>query len=196
MNRVRVLDDLDGVVLSLAVGDELEGSILTEVLEALARRPAHVHGLDVLGREVVGGDSALASEFDVEGSEVAQADLVASEELFAQAADCVAEDALDGTLREGRVVLRDVFGKLIEVEHLMHLRRAIGLRLGDVRLQRTGLRAHNANRIVNHGSKIFKVNRFFEVKEEVNSLTLVEVNELCSWTIVLGPCGIVRRFSA
>jgi len=30
----------------------------------------------------------------------------------------------------------------------------------------------------------------------VNSLLLVEVNSLRSWTIVLGPCGIVQRFSA
>ena len=33
------------------------------------------------------------------------------------------------------------------------------------------------------------------VKWEVNSLTLVEVNSLCSWTIVMGPCCIVQRFA-
>ena len=33
LNSVLVLDDLDGIVLSLAAGYELEGSILAEVLE-------------------------------------------------------------------------------------------------------------------------------------------------------------------
>ena len=154
LNGVRILDDLDGIVLCFAVGDELEGGIVAEVLEALAGSPADVHCLDVLGREVVCSDGTLGLEFDAEVAHVAQLDAVASEELLAKTSHCIGQDALDCALRERRVVVGDVLAEVVEGELLVNLRRAVSLRLGDVRFQCSGLRAHNTNRIVNHSGPL------------------------------------------
>ena len=70
MNRVLVLDDLDGVGLGDEAWDELELGILTEVLEALAGSPAHIDLLDVVGIELVRGACALGLEFSVEGAKI------------------------------------------------------------------------------------------------------------------------------
>ena len=150
MNSVRVLDDLDGVGLLGALGDKLELGICAKVLEFLARSPTHVHGLDVGGREVLCGDGAFAGQFYVEVAEVAQADLVASKQLLSDTCDCIGQDALHGTLGEGRVVVGDVLTEVVEGETLVDLSCSVGLGLGDVGLQRPGLSAHNGDRIVDH----------------------------------------------
>ena len=151
LNSVLVADYLDGIALSLAAGNELEGGFAAEVLELLARCPADVDALDVVGGEVVGGLGSLGGEFYMEVSEVAQLHLVACEELFLQTGDGVGQDALDGTLGEGRVVVCDVLTELVEAEDFVNLRGSIGLGLGNVSLLRSGLGAHNAKRVVNHG---------------------------------------------
>ncbi len=77
--------------------------------------------------------------------------------------DGIYEHALDGTLGEGRVVLSHVLAELAESEHLVHLRRAVGLGLGDVLFLRAGLRAHNHDTVVNHFLFGFRLNIMFEV---------------------------------
>ena len=154
LNRFLVADDFDGVGLSCATWDELEGGVAAEVLEALAHRPAGVDLKDVVGGELLGGDGSLGLEFDVEASEVAEANGVACEKLLAEAVHRVGQNALHGTLGEGRVVVGDVLAEVVEGEAFVNLRGAVGLRLGDLRLLRSGLSAHDANGIVNHFSLI------------------------------------------
>lgn len=145
-----VLDFLEAVSLVEAAGDELEGRVLTEVAELLAGRPAHVHVLDVLGGEVVASGGTLGHQFDVEVAQVAQTDALAVEHQVAQAADHLVDDGDDVALVVGAAVAGDVFGELVDVENLGALCGAVGLRLLNVLLLRSGLRAHNYDRIVNH----------------------------------------------
>ena len=95
-----VPDHFDGVGLGLSAGYEVELGDAAEVLELQSGRPAHVHILDFLSVELVGGVSTITSKFYVERAKVAQTDFVASKELFAQTSDCVSQDALHSTLRE------------------------------------------------------------------------------------------------
>ena len=155
LNSVGVLDDFDGVVLHLARGNELELSHVAEVAEVLAGIPADVHGLDVACAEFLSGFCAFAAEFHTEASEFAKADDVASKKLLAETTDHVGDDTADGTLGEGRVVIRHVLDKLVVGEFGVGLGGAISLGTAsfcaNVGLLRAGLRAHNANTVVNHG---------------------------------------------
>ena len=94
LNRVFILDDLDGVGLCEAGRNELEGGLVTEVLELLARFPADVHLLDVLGRELIDGACAFGLEFAVERAQVSELHLLALEHHLAEAGYGVGEDAI------------------------------------------------------------------------------------------------------
>ena len=154
LNRVRVLDDFDGVVLHLAGGNELELGLVAEVAEVFARIPADVHGLDVAGTEFLSRVCALAAEFHTEAAEFTEADNVASEELLAETTNHVGNDAADGTFGERGVVVGHVLYELVVGEFGVSLGGAISLGAAglcaNVGLLRAGLRAHNANGIVNH----------------------------------------------
>ena len=150
LDGVLVLDDLDAGGLSLAAFDEAERGGVAQVLETLARAPAGIHLLDVLGGEVVAGDGALALELNVEAAEFAEHHLVALKELFADAGHHVGDDTLDDALREGTVVRSHVACEVIEAEHLASLCGAIGLGLLDLVFLRAWGRAHHCNTVVNH----------------------------------------------
>ena len=154
LNRIRVLDDLDGVVLHLARGNKLELSLDAEVAEVLAGIPADVHGLDVACAEFLGRFSAFAAKFNTEAAEFAEADDVAGEELFAETTDHVGDDTADGALRERGVVVGHVLNELVVGEFGVGLCGTISLGAAglcaDVGLLCARLRAHNANRVVNH----------------------------------------------
>ena len=157
MNSVGVLDDLDGVCGELARGDELELGVLLHVLEVLAGRPADVHGLDVGGGEVLGGDGGFAVELDVELAQFAEADAVAGEELLADAVNHVGDDAADGALGERRVVVGDVGDELVEGELVVYLSGAE--RHGGVALCGlfgSGLLGTDVDAVVNHGIRSLK----------------------------------------
>ena len=151
LNSVLVADYLDGVGLRLAAGNQLELSVFAEVLKALTGTPADVYGLDVCGGEVVSRLGGVAAELVVEGAERAEVDAVAGKQLLAKASHRVGQDALDGTLRERRVVFGDVLTELVERQLLVNLRCAIGLGVGDVGLLRSRLGAGNVDTVVNHG---------------------------------------------
>jgi len=157
LNSVLIPDDLDGVGLRLAAGNELELSVLTEVLELLAGRPGDVHSLDVVGVEVVSRLGGVAGQFHTEGAEVAQLNPVAAEELLAQTVYGVGQDALDGALRERRVVVCDVLAELVERELLVHLSRSVGHRAHGVviSLLGTGLLTCDVDAVVDHKAKVF-----------------------------------------
>ena len=70
LNRVFVLNDLDGIGLCDAAWNKLELGIVAEVLEALAGSPAHIDLLDILGIELVRDACALGLEFSVEGAKI------------------------------------------------------------------------------------------------------------------------------
>ena len=154
LNSIRVLDDLDGVVLHLAGGNELELSLVAEVPEILARIPADVHGLDVAGTEFLSRVCTFAAEFNTEAAEFTEADDVASKKLLAETTDHVGDDTADGTLGEGRVVIGHVLYELVVGEFGVCLCGTISLGAAglcaNVSLLRAGLRAHNANRVVDH----------------------------------------------
>ena len=94
LNRVFVLDDLDGVGLCEAGRNELEGGLAAEVLELLAGFPADVDLLDVLGGELIDGASAFCLKFAVERAEVAELHLLALEHHLAEAGNGVGVDAI------------------------------------------------------------------------------------------------------
>ena len=135
---------------ALRDGNQLELSVFAEVLKALTGTPADVYGLDVCGGEVVSRLGGVAAELVVEGAERAEVDAVAGKQLLAKASHRVGQDALDGTLREGRVVLGDVLTELVERQLLVNLRCAIGLGVGDVGLLSARLAAGNVDTVVNH----------------------------------------------
>jgi len=153
LNSVLVADYLDGVGLCLAAGNQLELSVFAEVLKALTGIPADVYGLDVCGGEVVSRLGGVAAELVVEGAERAEVDAVAGKQLLAKASHRVGQDALDGTLREGRVVLGDVLTELVERQFVVNLGGSIGLGVGDVGLLGARLAAGDVDTVVNHVCK-------------------------------------------
>ncbi len=154
LNSVLVLDDLDGIALSFSAWYELEGGFLTEVLELLARSPAHVHLLDFVGVELVGCACTLAGKFHMEAPKVAENHLVASEHLFADAGRSLLEDGCHVALIVGTTVVGNVLGELLEVEHLMYLCRTVSLCLRNVFLLRARLGRSDVNTIVYHNSPL------------------------------------------
>ena len=128
-----------------------------EVLELLAGRPCDVHCLDVVGVEVVSRLGGVAGQFHAESAEVAQLNPVAAEELLAQTVYGVGQDALDGALRERRVVVCNVLAELVERELLVHLSRSVGHRAHGVviSLLGTGLLTCDVDTVVNHKAKVF-----------------------------------------
>ena len=153
MNCVGVLDNLDGVGLLAALGNEVELGLVAKILESFARTPSRIHFLDVCSGEIFGGDSAFSLEFDVEVAQVTEFHLVASEELLANTCHGIGQDALDTTLGEGAVVVGDVLTEIIEREDFVNLSGSVGLGLGDVGFQGSGLRAHNCDTVINHSCK-------------------------------------------
>ena len=144
----------DGFGLGLATGYEVELGDAAEVLELQAGSPADVHGLDLLGVELVGGVCAFASEFHTERAEVAQIDLVACQELFLETSDCISQDALHSALGEGRVVVGDVLAEVVQIEALVNLSRSVGLGgVSLLRLLRARFARKDGDSIVNHGIK-------------------------------------------
>jgi len=151
LNGLFVPDHFDGVGLCLSAGNEVELGFGAEVLELGAGSPADIHGLDLLRVELVGGVCAFASEFHTETSEVAQIDLVACQQLFLEASDCVSQNALDGTLRERRVVVGDVLAESVQVKALVNLSRSVGFGgVSLLRLLRARLARKDCNRIIDH----------------------------------------------
>ena len=86
----------------------------------------------------------------MEGAESPEVDAVAGKQLLAKASHRVGQDALDGTLREGRVVFGDVLTELVERQLLVNLRCAIGLGVSDVGLLGARLAAGDVDTVVNH----------------------------------------------
>ena len=68
------------ILLCLAAGYELEGGVITKVLEELAALPVDIHLLDVLGGEQGGGVGTLGAQADAEAAEITQLDLLALEQ--------------------------------------------------------------------------------------------------------------------
>ena len=155
LNSIRVLDDLDGVVLHLAAGNELELSLVAEVAEVLAGIPADVHGLDVAGTEFLGGFCAFAAEFNTEAAEFTEADHVAGEELLTETANHVGDDTADGAFGKRRVVVGHVLYELVVGEFGVSLCGAVGFGsaglCANVGLLCARLRAHDTDGIVDHG---------------------------------------------
>ena len=151
-----VADDLDGVFLSLAAGNQLELGFLTEVLavEEGGLAPGDVHLLDVVNGEVLGGDGSFGGEAGGKGAHVAQGDAVALEDEFLQAEDGLRENGLDVAVVVGTAVVGDVLGELAEGEVLANLRLPVGLGHGDVGFLGAGLCALDGNRIINHSGPL------------------------------------------
>ena len=118
--------------------------------KVVAGRPADVHGLAVGGGEGVGRLGAPGGELHVEAAELPEVDLVAQEHLFAQAVNGLGEHGRDVGAVVGAAVVGDVLGEGVHVEDFVHLSRAVGLRLLDVFLLRSGLGAHDDDRVVDH----------------------------------------------
>jgi len=182
LNRFLIPDHFDGVGLGLSAGNEVELGFGAEVLELGTGSPADIHGLDFLRVELVGGVCAFASELHTETSEVAQIDLVACQQLFLEASDCVSQNALDSTLREGRVVVGDVLAESVQVETLVNLSRTVSLSgIGLLGLLRARLARHNCDTVINHngplptspfgGGVLYSAERIAGAKVFLNLLT-------------------------
>ena len=151
LNRFLISNDFDGVGLGLSAGYEVELGDAAEVLELQSGRPAHVHILDFLSVELVGGVGTITSKFYVERAKVAQTDFVASKELFPETSDCVGQNALHSTLREGRVVVGDVLAEVVQVEVFVNLSRSVGFGgVSLLRLLRARFARHDCDRIIDH----------------------------------------------
>ena len=93
--------------------------------------------------------------FTAETSEVAQIDLVAGKQLFLEASDCVRQDALHGTLREGRVVVGDVLAKIVQIKDFVNLSRTVSLSgVSLLRLLRARFARKDCNTVINHSGPL------------------------------------------
>ena len=149
-----LLDGLEDGRLGRTRGHEVELGVGEEVAELAARLPADRDALDVLRAELLSRLSPLAAERQGEVAELAEANLLALQQLLAHAVDCHVEDRHDVGAGVGRAVVGNVAGKLLDGHHLGVLRRgevvgdhalyerlvlgvgslALGLRLGDAGL--------------------------------------------------------------
>ena len=113
-----LLDGLEDGCLGRTRGDEVELGVGEEVAELAARLPADRDALDVLRAELLRRLRALAAEREGEVAELAEADLLALQQLLAHAVDCHVEDRHDVGAGVGRAVVGDVAGKLLDGHHL------------------------------------------------------------------------------
>ena len=156
LNRLFVTNYFDGVGLGLSAGYEVELGDAAEVLELQSGRPAHIDVLNLLSVELVGGVCAFAIEFHTETSEVAQIDLVACQELFLEASDCVSQNALYGALGEGRIVVGDVLAESVQIEALVNLSRSVGFGgVSLLRFLRARFARHDCDTVIDHKAKCF-----------------------------------------
>ena len=132
--------------------------------------------LNFLRVELVGGVCAFASEFHTERAEVAQVDLVACKQLFLETTDCVGQNALHGTLREGRVVVGDVLAKIVQIEDFVNLCCAVGLGgIGLFGLLRAWLARHDCDTVINHSWLVFLVFGLLVIRLILSSVTIAFV---------------------
>ena len=127
-----LLDGLEDGRLGRTRGDEVELGVGEEVAKLAARLPADRDALDVLRAELLRRLSPLAAELQGEVAELAEADLLALQQLLAHAIDCHVEDRHDVGAGVGRAVVGNVAGKLLDAHHLGVLRR--GEVVGDYAL--------------------------------------------------------------
>ena len=113
-----LLDGLEDGCLGRTRGHEVELGVGEEVAELAARLPADRDALDVLRAELLRRLRALAAERYGEVAELAEADLLALQQLLAHAVDCHVEDRHDVGAGVGRAVVGDVAGKLLDAHHL------------------------------------------------------------------------------
>ena len=113
-----LLDGLEDGCLGRTGGDEVELGVGEEVAELAARLPADRDALDVLRAELLRRLRALAAERYGEVAELAEADLLALQQLLAHAIYCHVEDRHDVGAGVGRAVVGDVAGKLLDGHHL------------------------------------------------------------------------------
>ena len=113
-----LLDGLEDGRLGRTRGDEVELGVGEEVAELAARFPADRDALDVLRAELLSRLRALAAERQGEVAELAEADLLALQQLLAHAIDCHVEDRHDVGAGVGRAVVGDVAGELLDGHHL------------------------------------------------------------------------------
>ena len=176
-----LLDGLEDGCLGRTGGDEVELGVGEEVAELAARLPADRDALDVLRAELLRRFRALAAERQGEIAELAEADLLALQQLLAHAVDCHVEDRHDVSAGVGRAVVGDVAGKLLDGHHLGVLcrgevvgddgldeclvlgvgRLALGLglvdtRLGLVDLEEIRVDGSCRDAVVDHCVKVFK----------------------------------------
>ena len=177
-----LLDGLEDGSLGRTRGYEVELGVGEEVAKLAARLPADRDALDVLRAELLCRLRALAAERYGEVAELAEADLLALQQLLAHAIDCHVEDGHDVGAGVGRAVVGDVAGKLLDGHHLGVLCRgevvgdyalyerlvlgvgslALGLRLGDaglglVDLEEVVVDGSCRDAVINHSSqKCFK----------------------------------------
>ena len=113
-----LLDGLEDGCLGRTGRDEVELGVGEEVAKFAARLPADRDALDVLRAELLCRLCALAAERQGEVAELAEADLLALQQLLAHAVDCHVEDRHDVGAGVGRAVVGDVAGKLLDGHHL------------------------------------------------------------------------------
>ena len=113
-----LLDGLEDGRLGRTRGNEVELGVGEEVAELAARLPADRDSLDVLRAELLRRLRALAAEREGEVAELAEADLLALQQLLAHAVYCHVEDRHDVSTGVGRAVVGDVAGKLLDGHHL------------------------------------------------------------------------------
>ena len=150
LNGVGVLDYLDGILLLGALGYKLELGIVEQVLEGLARSPADIDLLDVVSSKIVGCYCSLSLEARLEVAKVAKFNTMTFEHQFPKATYCHSQDTNDVTLAIDAAVVGDVLGELVYVNNFAALSHAISLGLGNVRLECSGLCAHDCNTVINH----------------------------------------------
>ena len=113
-----LLDGLEDGCLGRTGGDEVELGVGEEVAELAARFPADRDALDVLRAELLSRLSPLAAERQGEVAELAEANLLALQQLLTHAVDCHVEDRHDVGAGVGRAVVGDMAGKLLDAHHL------------------------------------------------------------------------------
>ena len=113
-----LLDGLEDGRLGRTGGDEVELGVSEQVAELAARLPADRDALDVLRAELLRRLRALAAEREGEVAELAEADLLALQQLLALAIYCHVEDRHDVGAGVGRAVVGDVAGELLDAHHL------------------------------------------------------------------------------